>query len=326
MIWQVPLGDPPPDLRSFASGCVVAADGCLRVVHGWMLRSVHPSGRILWKRSLRLRCRRLLGYGLPLALDDGSTWVTSNRRLLREHGGRLKLVARGQLGDESAVSPNLGYDGSIYCGGVDRASRWHHGLVTILDEDGFDIFTPAVYPDGSVGLASYYGNGLCRRKPDGRMVFRVKTKSREQDGLVTINDCNEAACRSLNDRCSLVVDAKGKVLWTLDRPAIFSCIPDPERGWLALADGALTRLNPSGRALWTRQVPEARGNRPYQAIVDNRGLIYVPFARGMVAFDPHGRQLFATDYPEGEVSALCPLAPGQMALIHNGCLYLLGDR
>jgi hypothetical protein len=218
----------------------------MRVVHNAILRSVSPNGRMLWRHSLRRRSSRRIGYSLPLALDDGSVWLTSNGRLLRELNGKVEVVARGELGDDSAVSPNVGYDGSIYCGGFASASRWHHGEVNHLDEGGYDLFSPAIYPDGSVGLASYYGNGLCRWAPDGRLIFQAQTQSRQQDGLVTINDRDEAACQALNDGNSLIVDAFGTVLWTFDRAATFSLNPEPGGGWLALSRRDLTKLSCSG--------------------------------------------------------------------------------
>jgi hypothetical protein len=100
-IWKIPLDDPHLDRGYFASGSIVAADGCLRVVHRGGLRSVSPDGRVPWKRSLRFRDVSLSGYSLPLAVNDGSVWFTCNGRLVRERGG------------------------------FERASRWHQGTVTL---------------------------------------------------------------------------------------------------------------------------------------------------------------------------------------------------
>lgn len=324
MLWDIPLPDPPPDRGYFASGAIVAADGCLRVVHHDILRSLTPKGRVLWRHSLRRRGSRRVGYGLPLALDDGSVWLTSNDRLLLERDGNVEVVARGDLGEGSTVSPNIGYEGSIYCGGFACASRWSDGQILFLDEGGFDLLPPAVYPDGSVCLASYYGNGLCRRHHDGRLIFQAKTKSREQDGLVTINDHDEAACGALNDWNSPIVDAQGSLLWIYDRPATFSCTACSDGDWLALSRRDLTRLSRSGEVLWRREVQAGLGRGPTQALVDPRGIIYVPSCQGLQVFDPKGIPIFSTNWPPGETSTLCPVAPGQIALIHNSCLYLVG--
>lgn len=297
----------------------------MRVVHRGMLSSVTPAGRVLWKRGLRFRCQYLHSYSLPLALNDGSVWITSNWRLLCERNGRLALVARGEFGDDSATSPNLGYDGSIYCGGFVSASRWHQGTVTTIDRGGYDIHGPAVYPDGSVALASYYGNGLCRMAADGTRIFQIQTESLQQDGLVTLNELDEAACHSLNDRHSLVVDGQGKVLWTIPVAATFSCYPFPGNGWIALSRTRLTRLSNSGRVIWSRELRTSIASRPLQAVVDDRGIIYVPSARGLDVYDGFGKLLFFTDFEPGNTSTLCPLAPGQMALIHNCSLYLIGQ-
>ena len=324
VIWDVSLPDPPADRGYLASGAIVAADGCLRVVHQAILRIVSLNGRVLWRHSLRRRGPRGTAYSLPLALDDGSVWLTSNGRLLCERDGQVEVVARGELGDDSTVSLNVGYDGSIYCGGSTAASRWWQGEIHHLDAAGYDLLSPAVYPDGSVGLASYYGNGLCRRHTDGRLMFQAKTKSREQDGLVTINDRNEAACHALNDWNTVVVDSRGSVLWTFDRPATFSCIPGADSGWLALSSRDLTSLSPSGEVLWTREVQAGLGQRPRQALIDSRGFIYAPSDRGLEVFDQQGSAVYHTDWPSGETSALCPVAPGQMALIHENRLCLVG--
>lgn len=123
-----------------------------------------------------------------------------------------------------------------------------------------------------------------------------------------------------------LVDGEGNLLWTFDQPATFSCYPTPQSGWLALAGNSLTRLSGAGSVLWTRELQAARGMRPHQAVVDKRGFIYVPAAEGMLAFDPRGQRLFGTDFEAGETSPLCPLASGQMALIHNRCLYLVGEQ
>lgn len=155
-------------------------------------------------------------------------------------------------------------------------------------------------------------------------MFQAKTKSREQDGLVTINHRDEAACRALNDWNSLIVDAQGSVLWVFDRPATFSCVSDSDGDWLALSKRDLTRLSRSGEVLWRREVQAGLGMGPPQALVDTRGIIYVPSVQGMEVFDPQGVPIFSTNWAPGETSTLCPLAPGQMALVHNNCLYLVG--
>ncbi len=325
ILWQIPLDDPPLDHCRFqngCSGCIVAQDGNLRVVHRGMLRSVSGAGRVVWKRGLRFHCQDVTSCGLPLALNDGSVWITSNWRLLCERNGRLALVAHGAFGDDSATSPNLGYDGSIYCGGFESASRWHNGRATTIDKGGYDIHGPAVYSDSSVGLASYYGNGLCRLAADGTRIFQVQTESLQQDGLVTLNELDEAACMSINDRHSLGVDGQGNVLWTFPMAATFTCYPN---GWIALSKKHLTRLSNSGRVVWSRELLLNKVISPRQAVVDDRGLIYVPSPRGLDVYDGFGKLLFSSDFEPGDTSTLCPFAPGQMALIHNCSLYLIGQ-
>lgn len=296
----------------------MAEDGHLRVVHRGLYRCVTSAGRVLWQRSLRFRCHYLHSYGLPLALNDGSVWLTSNGRLLRETNGRARLMARGDLGDDSETSPNLGYDGSIYCGGFQTASRYCSETVSKIDEVGLDMHSPAVYPDGSAGLASFYGNGLCRLGANGTLIFRAQAESREQDGLVTLNERDEAACQCL------AVDAQGRVLWTLGQSAIYSCYPF-ELGWVALSKCLLSLLSKSGQVLWCRKVSPDQRMGPRQAVVDDRGIIYVPTATGLDVYDGLGKLLFCSDFEPGDTSTLCPLAPGQMALIHNCSLYLIGQ-
>jgi hypothetical protein len=63
---------------------------------------------------------------------------------------------------------------------------------------------------------------------------------------------------------------------------------------------------------------------PRQALVDTRGLIYAPSDRGVDVFDQEGTPVFHTDWPSGETSTLCPVRQGQMALIHENRLYLVG--
>lgn len=314
IVWSLPL----PRLDRSYSGVIQAADGHLRVVHQGTLSGVTVGGRKLWTRSLKLRRRSLGACSLPLALDDGRVLVSANRRLAEEIGGRMRVVAK-IWGDDSGPSPNLDARG-VYLGGIASMLRWNGTTAEELGPDtGYDILPPALFANGDFAMTCYYGEGLCRVTPAGATVWSVHP--RELDTLVVINGHDEVTCSSLNDRCSVVVDGDGSELWRLPFRAHFSCCPDD--GWVALSSGRLTRLDRAGHTLWTRSDSVEPDWGLQQAVVDSRGWVYAPCRTGLTAFDEEGRPVFRTSLPEGSPSGLCPVAPGQMALVHEGHLILV---
>jgi len=272
----------------------------------------------MWTRSLKLRCRRVGEYSLPVGLADGRVLLTANRRLVEEVEGRLKVLTR-VVPDDSGPSPNVAPEG-VYVGGQFCMVRWNGAALEELGPNcGYDILPPAFFSNGDFGMASYYGEGLCRVESGGSLVWAAPPH--QLDTLVVINQRDEVACSSLNDNCSVVVGAYGRELWRINVRAHFSCCPDG--GWVALSRGKIRRLDPAGRDLWTRAAEVEPDWGLQQAVVDDRGWVYAPCRTGLTAWDEEGRPVFQTSLPDGSPSGLCPVAPGLLALIHAGRLVLV---
>ena len=111
--------------------------------------------------------------------------------------------------DDSGFSPHLTYSGlpilSAIAGAVYLLKKrlWHE-----IGVYGYDIVTPAVYPDNSLAIAGFAGRGFCRVGLEGEIQWATHLK--EADLLPTLNHEHIAAVGSVNEKCSAFFKSGGE--------------------------------------------------------------------------------------------------------------------
>lgn len=186
--------------------------------------------------------------GAPLALADGGVVVTTRSEVFVLDRGALRDRWSIEGLDDSAVSPNVTHGGALVLGSI-------FGTVTCLEAEGprplgafgYDVVAPAITRDDVLIVAGYAKAGLCAVGMDGTR--RWSSSLRAADLVPTLDDDDDVACGSLNEKASLIVSPRGEVLARLDRAARFASLPGGD--WLARSDRRLARLGRDGTERWS---------------------------------------------------------------------------
>lgn len=317
----------PPDRA--LSGVIVASDGTLRVCHAGQLFAVTFDGAILWQLDLSSLISEETRWisSLPTALQTGETLLLLPDSLLMVdgHGGIYRreylIVSDGSgenaderiLPDDSGFSPNLTYSGALILSAITgevylfQKNQWRG-----IGVYGYDIVTPAVYPDNSLAIAGYGHTGFCRVSSDG--VIQWTTHLDDADLLPTLNAEHVAAVGSLNDERSAFFRSDGEQIGEYQYAARFAVYPDG--GWIALSKQRLARLTLEGRELWGREIlPGNTLSSVEQPLVDRDGFVFVRQKEGLLCCDAHGRTAFEVKSPHTPSGPMSIVAPGVMAYV-----------
>lgn len=303
------------------SGCVVAADGRLRVVHAGYLVSIDLLGRMSW--SVSLPCERY--HSLPTALDDGSVLVTTDNGtvIVGSDGSNLGNLEPDVVHDDSGASPCLTHDGVLVLTGSDgEVVRFGQGGWVSLGAFGYDIVPPSVFPDNTLGISGYYGTGICRVSLDGRILW--KGCLREADAQSCVARDGRLAASSLNEGKSCFYDHAGKRIGEYGRPAVFAAHDDCK--WTAVSDDGVALLDAAGHPLWFVEADTERSFGALHPIVDSEGFSYVPTRTGLSCFDANGQLVFNTVWAKVDrPSPVAIVSPGVIGTVHQTSLRLIGD-
>jgi outer membrane protein assembly factor BamB len=320
----------PDQAKRTNNGVIVMPDETLRICHAGMLSAVTQDGTILWQVDLRSLVREEVHWisSLPTALRTGETLLFQpDHLLLVDRDGSVRRQAY-QLPDDngwarpddSGGSPNLTESGLLILpsplGAVYlfRDNQWQE-----IGYFGYDIVTPAVYPDHSLAIAGYAGKGFCRVSLEGAIQW--STSFRDADLLPTLNQEQIAAVGSLNDGCSAFFTPDGKLIGSYPHAATFAVFPDG--GWVALSKQRLARLTYNGKELWGRDIcPADSLNWIEQPLVDQEGFIFIRQKDGFLCWDAHGRTAFEVTLPQPPQGLLSIIAPGVLAYAQENELFL----
>lgn len=310
LLWELAvLPYPDPAARRF-HGLALSDDGALHVVAGGQPLCVEGAGSVRWSGSEPC-------FAPPVCLRGGHSLASVPGRfvVLDPQGIVVREVAVGFSRDDSNVAPCLTRDAEgawvlISTSPQGEVHRLQGERWICLGDFGYDILPPAAFGDGSLAVAGYAGSGFCRVNLDGKR--RWCAPFEEVDLLPVVATSQRSAVGALGDGCTRFFSPEGAPLGRYEQAAICS---EHAEGWVALSDGLLALLTPDGAVRWQRELPYKRGWGGLQGIVDGRGHIYAPCAGGLRCFTGEGALLFATELPGGQPLALCPLGPGQLALL-----------
>lgn len=296
---------------------VVASDGSLRVTCGHNLFALSPEGDCLWSLPLAE------AHSAPVALVGGRTLLTVDDAVWVVDGrGKRELTLGWEATcDDSGPSPNLSLCGEPIMTSPEgpvsvlRDWSWHD-----LGVFGYDVVGPAVYDDGSLAIAGYFGHGFCRVDTDGTILFR--SGIRETDLLPCVNRAQTAAVGSLNKSRSWFFDPIGRELGSYPAPCLFAEYPGNQ--WVAAGSESLSRLTQEGEVVWRRELPIAGDWGLRQPLVDAEGHIYATLLAGVIGLDPDGKRLFQLQLGAARVGPPTIIAPGRLALLAEDELLLIG--
>ncbi|HEY1348709.1 MAG TPA: hypothetical protein VGF67_03680 [Ktedonobacteraceae bacterium] len=309
---------------------IVLPDETLRVCHAGMLSAVTLDGTILWQVDLRSLVREKVHWisSLPTALQTGETLLFQPDHLLLvdQAGGVRRQTYRlpdgnGRAGpDDSGGSPNLTKSGLLILSSPSgevylfRDNEWQE-----IGCFGYDIVTPAVYPDHSLAIAGYAGLGFCRVSLDGAIQWT--TSFYDADLPPTLNQEQIAAVGSLNDGCSAFFTPDGKQIGSYSHAAKFAVSPDG--GWVALSKQRLSRLTCDGKELWGRDIcPADNLGGIEQPLVDQDGFIFIRQKDGFLCCNAHGQTAFEVTLSLPPQGLLSIIAPGVLAYAQEHELFL----
>jgi hypothetical protein len=312
------------------NGVIVLPDETLRVCHAGMLSAVTLDGTILWQVDLRSLVREKVHWisSLPTALQTGETLLFQPDHLLLvdQAGGVRRQTYRlpdgnGRAGpDDSGGSPNLTKSGLLILSSPSgevylfRDNEWQE-----IGCFGYDIVTPAVYPDHSLAIAGYAGLGFCRVSLDGAIQWT--TSFYDADLPPTLNQEQIAAVGSLNDGCSAFFTPDGKQIGSYSHAAKFAVSPDG--GWVALSKQRLSRLTCDGKELWGRDIcPADNLGGIEQPLVDQDGFIFIRQKDGFLCCNAHGQTAFEVTLSLPPQGLLSIIAPGVLAYAQEHELFL----
>ena len=311
----------PPDEEP--GGIIVMPDETLRVCHAGMLSAVKLDGTILWQLDLSSLMHEYKGWSssLPTALQTGETiLLMTNTFLMIDTSGSIRRKDELACADDSGFPPNLTYSGLPVASGIT-------GEVYVLKENmwqeimcrGYDIVTPAIYPDNSLAVAGFAGPGFCRTSIEGEIQWTTHLKL--ADLLPTLNHEHIAAIGSLNEKCSAFFRANGEQIGEYPYPATFAVYPDG--GWVALSKRRLARLTLEGQELWGREICRGNGlSFVEQPIVDKDGFVYIRQKESFLCCDPQGRTAFEVKLPASSQGPLSIIAPRVMAYVMDNELFI----
>lgn len=324
------LDETPEHMKRTRNGVIVMPDETLRVCHAGMLIAVTLDGTILWQVDLRNLAREDDYWisSLPTALSTGETLLWQpDKWLLVDRSGHVRHQEylhspdhEWVCPDDSGFSPNLTHNGYLILSAITgevylfNEKRWHE-----IGPYGYDIVTPAVYPDNSLAIAGYAGQGFCRVSLDGTIQWR--TSLHDADMLPTLNQEQIAAVGSLNEHSSAFFNSDGEQIGAYRHAAKFAVYPDG--GWVALSKQHLARLTFDGKEHWVREVaPDDSLSWVEQPVVDKDGFIFVRLQDGFLCCDAYGRTVFEIPLsfpPQGLMSIV---APGVLAYAQGNELFL----
>jgi hypothetical protein len=323
-------------MKKTTSGVIVMPDETLRVLHGGLLIAVTLDGTILWQVDLRSLISEDEHWisSLPTALQTGETLLLLPNELLLVDGfGGVRrqdyqitsddgeASATGSIcPDDSGFSPNLTYNGLLILSAVTgevylfKKNRWQE-----IGIFGYDIVTPAVYPDNSLAIAGFAGKGFCRVSLDGEIHWRTQLK--EADLLPTLNQEHIAAVGSLNERYSAFFRPDGQQIGEYHHAATFAVHPDG--GWVALSKHRLARLTLEGREVWGREMyPGDSLSWVEQPLVDKDGFIFVRQQEGFLCCDAQGRVVFEVKLSHPSQGLMSIVAPRVVAYTLENELFI----
>ena len=300
------------------SGIAVSEDGTLRVTYCGGLHAVGTDGQLLWSRcAIRPATGRAVVLSSPVALADGHTAVaTEEDVLVFDAQGTVsrRIPIRGRPLDDSGFAPNLTRDGRLIVANfTNQISLVGDGSPAQIQLHGYDLNPVAVFDDGTLAAADYYGLGYCRVRLDGALVW--KSQLLQADGLPTVARNQFSAVHSLNDGSSAVLDPDGGRRTTIPFPALFAETVDGT--WIALGEAAIARFSVEGTLLWEHAHPGTAGYKRGQPVVDAENRIFIRDAGGALCLNEDGSMRFAMKTGEG--------APGQLAIAASGALAVVVD-
>ncbi|NDY73087.1 PQQ-binding-like beta-propeller repeat protein [Desulfobacter hydrogenophilus] len=294
----------------------------LRVEYDNSLSAISIDGKILW--SVRLRDaenKRPQHCSLPVALEDGACLVAlSDSICVYDANGHRVFQEQIFLPDDSGCAPNITKAGQILYSSI-NGEIWCVDSMGVREVGcfGYDVLPPAIYPDNSLAIAGYYGDGFCRVSLDGQMVW--KTEFKEADMLPTINQDNIAAVGSKNDKKSAFFSPNGTLLGTYARASVFAeYSPD---SWIARSDKWVAKLTVDGSECWTHSLRDDTNLGHCQPIVDSEGRIYLLDDGKLLCLTGEGEIVFSTDVHGSSWGGLSCVSPGKMAYVGAGMLQII---
>lgn len=308
-------------------GIAVLPDATLRVAYAGMVTALTPDGTILWTQELVDTGEEddeshPMYHSAPVALATGEVVISlPHSYIVISREGTVHLQQKMDGNDDSRYAPNLTPQGALILTSMFGEIRL---VVDTQPQEmeptfGYDIVPPAVYADGSLAVAGYYGTGFCRVQIDGQFCWR--TNFHEADLLSTVNHQDIAAVGSVNDQCSRLFSPTGQQIGEYSRAAVFAS--QGEELWLARSGAHLAQLNAFGQVQWEQELPVINHPELSQPITDNQGRIYLATEQGVTAWDASGRQLF--HLPSGPTlpHSLALIAPATLACLAAGNLLLI---
>ncbi len=320
------------------SGIAVLTDGLLCVVYGGYATAFTLAGNRLWTYlltdlpeggadvtddmttdSTRVGTNHLDYHSPPVALATAEIVLSlpNSYLILNRQGTRTIQQAIGG-GDDSGYAPNLTLDGALVLTSM-------FGDITIVEANqqralgigfGYDIVPPAVYADGSLAVAGYYGTGFCRVQLNGQFLWQ--TDFHEADLQPSLSHEDIAGVGSLNDACTRFFALTGQQIGEYPQAARLACYSQSE--WIAGARGYLARLDPTGHVEWEQEHESLRLTQP---ITDAVGHIYSVTDSGITGWDGTGHVVFHVATEETPADSLALVAPGVLACIVGETLLLV---
>ncbi len=339
-IWQkilLPTLDVTPShMKKTTSGVIIMPDETLRVSHAGLLIAVKLDGTILWQVDLSglVSEDEYWISSLPTALQTGETLLLlPNGLLLVDRFGGIRrqdyqitsddgeVSADGSIcPDDSGFSPNLTYNGLLILSAITgEVYIFKKNVGQEIGVYGYDIVTPAVYPDNSLAIAGYYGRGFCRVNLDGELQWTTHLTG--ADLLPTLNQEHIAAVGSLNEKCSAFFRSDGQQIGEYHHAAKFAAYPDG--GWIALSKQRLARLTLEGKELWGREMyPGDSLSFVEQPLVDKDGFIFARQKEGFLCCDAHGRIVFEVKLSHPAQGLMSIVAPGVVVYTQENELFI----
>lgn len=300
----------PAESGLLVPGVAVAPDGSLRVTLEGGLHRVTLAGRIEWSRPLlNLDGQPCKFHSAPLALASGATAVAlGGSVLVIEAGGDIVRETPVPFSlDDRGESPNTTDLDTLVISGVSgQLALTANGNVHALQTSGLDVAVPAVYADGSLGVAFTFGRGYGRLRLDGTFLWPQAFEDAE--GPACIGPSQYAALPARPR--SVVVTPDGKLAGEYSERALFAAFGREE--WIALSPESIARLDLRGQVRWRRPFPPDYAGYGGPPVVDSAGRIYFATGDGVVALDPNGEVVWTIRVGRAPVS-LAVVAPGLLA-------------
>jgi len=321
IVHEITLPSARKDDNHGICGSVMSDMMTLRVVCEGILSAISIDGKIIWSIELcEAENKPCEYYSLPVALQDGACLIAlSDSICVYNSDGRLVLQQHMPDFDDTGCAPNITESGQILHSSI-NGEIWCIEAIDIRAVGcfGYDVLPPAIYPDSSLAIAGYYGDGFCRASIDGQMVW--KTEFKEADMLPTINQDNIAAVGSKNDNKSTFYSPEGKLLGTYDRASVFAeYSPD---SWIARSNKRVAKLTVEGKECWKYSLRDDTYWGRCQPIVDSEGRVYLLDDNQLICFTGEGEIVFSIEIQDSYDGLGC-VTPGRMAYVGKGLLQII---